>query len=328
MIEILNGGITSTVQDIGRFGYYHVGISRSGPMDVSSFKIGNLLLGNEPGEACIEGTAGLRIRALEPLKMAITGGDLSPTVNDCKVEMWSTLEIEKGDVIFLNAVKSGFWAYLCFAGGIDVPVLFGSKSTNLLGRRGDDGFGGYRGRVLRRNDVLKVGEIRTAGSAGRKRKLKQDLIPKYSPPWEVRVVMGPYDFMYTAESVERFLTHPWKVSRLVSRAGYRFEGQPLEFNPRPEYQLKAAGGHPSTAISDGMPLGGIQTPFGLPIVFLAGGPSLGGYVKIATVISADFHKVAQSKPGEITYFRRVTLDEAYKALEEMNDFISEKNLEM
>ena len=326
MIEILNGGITSTVQDIGRFGYYNVGIPRSGPMDAFSFKIGNLLVRNEISEASIEVTVGLKMRTLAPLTMAITGADLSPTVNDRKVEMWSTLEIGKGDTISFNSIKSGSWAYLSVAGGIDVPPLFGSKSTNLLGRRGDQGFGGYEGRVLRRNDILKVGE--TGGSSGvaSKRKLKQDLIPKYLPPWEVRVVMGPYDFMYTTESLERFLTYPWKVSRLIGRTGYRYEGPPLEFMPRPDYQLKAAGGDPSNTVIDGVPLGGIQTPSGLPIVFLTGGATIGGYAKIATVITADLSRVAQSKPGEITYFRKVTLDEAYQALAAMNDLVDEKNL--
>jgi biotin-dependent carboxylase-like uncharacterized protein len=326
MIEILNGGVMSTVQDIGRFGYYNVGIPRSGPMDAFSFKIANLLVGNEISEACIEVTVGLKMRALEPLTIAITGGDLSPTVNDGKVEMWSTLEIEKGDTISFNSIKSGCWAYLSTAGGIDVPRLFGSKSTNLLGRRGDQGFGGYKGRVLKRNDTLKLGETRMSDIAARKRKLRQDFIPKYFPPWEVRVVMGPYDFMYTAESVERFLNYPWKVSRLTGRTGYRYEGPSLEFRPRPDYQLKAAGGDPSNTVIDGVPLGAVQTPGGLPIVFAAGGATIGGYAKIATVIMADLSRVAQSKPGEITYFRKVTLDEAYQALAEMNDLADEKNL--
>jgi biotin-dependent carboxylase-like uncharacterized protein len=326
MIEILNGGIGSTIQDIGRFGYYNLGISWSGPMDVFSFKIGNLLVGNEISEACIEVTVGLEIRALESCTIAITGGDLSPTVNGRKVEMWSTLEIEKNDIISFNSVISGCWAYLCVAGGIDVPLLFGSKSTHLLGRRGDQGFGGYEGRVLRRNDILKVGEKKISGTVARKRKLKQHLIPKYSPPWEVRVVMGPYDSMYTAESIERFLTYPWKVSRLVGRTGYRYEGPPLEFRPRPEYQLKAAGGDASNTVTDGIPLGAVQTPRGFPVVFLAGGATVGGYAKIATVITADLSKVGQSKPREITYFRQVTLDEAYQALEELNNLADEKNL--
>jgi biotin-dependent carboxylase-like uncharacterized protein len=324
VIEIISGGVMSSVQDGGRFGYYLIGIPRSGPMDTFSFGMGNLLVRNAINEACIEVTVGFKMRALSAMTIAITGADLEATINRQEIQCWKTIEIDKNDILAFNSIRKGFWAYLCVAGGIDVPVLLESKSTYIVGRRGDLGFGGYKGRILRAKDIIKISKTREE-FVPRKR-VDPKFIPTFSQPWEIRVVIGPYDYMYSEESQRRFFGYEWKVSNLIGRIGYRYDGPALTFKSRPEYQLKASGGDLSTVVTDGVPIGGIQTPSGMPIVFTADSPTIGGYAKIGTVISADLDKVAQSKPGEITIFKKVELREAYSAFNEREKIINGSNL--
>lgn len=120
----------------------------------------NLLVGNRPGEAGLEISAGLKLRALSPAIIAITGGDLTPKINHSDAPMWETIKLERDHVLSFSSFRSGFRAYLAVAGGIDVPVLFGSKSTYVSGRSGDLGFGGFQGRPIRKGDILEIGRPR------------------------------------------------------------------------------------------------------------------------------------------------------------------------
>ena len=316
----------TTVQDLGRDRYFSIALVKSGAMDASSLHIGNLLVGNEGGEAGLEIGLGLKLKALSPAIIAITGGDLTPKINHTDAPMWETIRLNKDDVLSFSSFRSGFRAYLAVAGGIDVQVLFGSKSTYVSGRSGDLGFGGFKGRPLRRGDILEIGRPRRPIDSIEFRRVKPSLIPEFEIVWTLRVVLGPFESFLTERGLETLLTHPWKVSYRAGRTGYWYDGPLVEFKERADHQLKGAGTHPSNCISDGVPVGGLQAPFGVPVVFGPDQSTIGGHVKLATVISADLDKVGQSKPGDRTFFKEVSVKEAQEALRQSQALLAEKNL--
>jgi len=326
MFEVLDGGLMTTVQDVGRHRYFSIALVKSGAMDTFSLRIGNLLVGNEPGEAGLEISVGLRLRALSPTVIAITGGDLSPKINDADAPMWETGKIDKGDIISFGSIRSGFRAYLSVAGGIDVPVLFGSKSTYVSGRRGDLGFGGYERRLLRKGDIVRVGEPRIPVDSFQARRAQASAIPQFGDTWEIRVVLGPFEHFLAEKGLETFLTHPWKVSYRAGRTGYWYDGPVLEFKAREDRQVKVAGTHPSNCVSDGVPVGGIQAPFGVPVICCVDQFTMGGHVKIATVISHDLDRVGQSKPGDKTFFKEIAVNEAQEIFKSRQGLLKEENI--
>jgi biotin-dependent carboxylase-like uncharacterized protein len=258
--------------------------------------------------------------------IAITGGDLSPKINDADVPMWETIKIDKGDIISFGSIRSGFRAYLSVAGGIDVPVLFGSKSTYVSGRRGDLGFGGYEGRLLRKGDIVRAGKPRIPVDSFQPRRAQASAIPQFGDTWEIRVVLGPFEHFLTEKGLETFLTHPWKVSYRAGRTGYWYDGPVLEFKGRGDQQMKGAGTHPSNYVSDGVPVGGIQAPFGVPVIFWVDQSTIGGHLKIATVISPDLDRVGQSKPGDKTFFKEMTVSEAQDIFKGRQGLLKEENI--
>lgn len=326
MFEILDGGLVTTVQDLGRDRYFSIALVKSGAIDPSSLRIGNLLVRNEPGEAGLEVSVGLKIKALSPMIIAITGGDLAPKINHRDIPMWETIKLDKGDILSFGSIRLGFRSYLAVAGGIDVPSLFGSKSTYVSGRRGDLGFGGFKGRPIRKGDILEIGRPRRPIDSFEFRKVKPSLIPKFGNVWVLRVVLGPFEHFLTERGLETFLSHPWKVSYRAGRTGYWYDGPLVEFKERSDHQLKGAGTHPSNCISDGVPVGGVQAPFGVPVIFCPDQSTIGGHLKIATVISADLDKVGQSKPGDTTFFEQISVNEAQELLRRSEELLREETL--
>jgi biotin-dependent carboxylase-like uncharacterized protein len=317
MLEVISGGPQTTVQDLGRPGYLHTGMPPSGAFDSFSLRVANLLVGNNPGGRYLvgrdPGDAGLevlllgcRLRAAADHVIAITGGDLAPTLNDAPLPMWQAVRVHEGDVIAFQTPRVGVRAYLAIAGGIDVPPFLGSRATNVRAA-----VGGVEGRGLKTGDRLEIGAPTRDLAALEGRAWPQAARPALGVPWTVRVVLGPQDHLFTPESVETFLTVDWKLSPISDRMGCRYIGPKLEFLPRPDYLIEQAGSDPSNIVDDGTPLGGIQVPSGLePIVMGADVPSFGGYAKIATVISSDIGIVGQGKPGDIVQFRAVDVAEA------------------
>lgn len=317
MFEVLSGGPQTTVQDLGRPGYLHTGMPPSGAFDSFSLRVANLLVGNNPGGRYLvgrdPGDAGLevllmgcRLRAATEHVIAVTGGDLDPTLNGQPLPMWQAIRVREGDEIAFRSPRSGVRAYLAIAGGIDVPPFLGSRATNVRAA-----VGGVEGRGLKTGDELRIGEPRKAASELEGRAWPAASRPAIGAPWTVRVVLGPQDHLFQPESVETFLTTDWKLSPISDRMGCRYIGPKLEFLPRPDYLVEQAGSDPSNIVDDGTPLGGIQVPSGLePIVMGADVPSFGGYAKIATVISSDIGVVGQGKPGDIVRFRAVAAAEA------------------
>jgi biotin-dependent carboxylase-like uncharacterized protein len=307
-IEVVKPGLSTTVQDRGRSGYYNVGIPPSGALDQFALTAANLLVGNDPGAAALEcAYLGPELRFTEPRVLAVTGAELEPSVNGERRPSWSSFEVEAGDVLTFGHVKRGARMYLAVAGGIDVPVVLSSRSTYTLGA-----LGGYEGRPLADGDQLSVGPD-SAAEAGRS--VPEELRPAMPTELEIRVVMGLYDHLLTDAGRETFLETAWTLTPTADRIGFRYKGGQLELVKRS--QPFGAGSDPSNIVDSPYPIGSIQVPGGVePIVLHRDAVSGGGYAMVATVISADMDTVAQSAPGSKTRFVPVSLEAALTARRE------------
>lgn len=305
-IEVLTSGPLATLQDLGRFGYGRYGVPSSGALDTFSLRAANLLVGNKENEACLEITMfGLRIKALRDVAIAITGGDLRPFYNDKPLSMWASSILKEGDTLSFRGVKGGCRSYLAIGGGFSLTEVMGSRSTNL-----SSGFGGLGGRALIKGDILSSNSPHLYLEA-KAMMIPQDMIPFYGREWHLRVILGPQDDQFTEEGRNTFLNSPYQVSYQSDRTGIRLAGPSVE--RRPEVQ--------ESIISEGVIPGAIQVPGdGQPIIILVEIVT-GGYRKIATVITADLPLLGQLKPGDRVTFKEVSLDEAYKALREMEEKI-------
>ena len=323
MLEVIDGGLRTTVQDMGRRGGQALGIPPSGAQDGFALRIANLLVGNPPGGPLLirddPGTAGLemtlgrlKLRALEDHVLALTGADTGATVDGESVPCWTSFVLREGQTLACGLARSGARAYLAIHGGIDVPFYRGSRATHVSG-----GFGGLEGRPLAPGDRLPVGAATAAVADLAGRRLRPDLIPRYAPPMQVRTVAGPEEHHFTADSVETFYTTAWKLNPKADRTGMRFIGPELSFKPgRPHYLIEDAGKDPSNIVIDpGAPVGTVQVPSGVePIVLCVDSPSIGGYARIAVVISTDMARVGQVRPFEETRFVRISHENAVAAL--------------
>ncbi|MGH3171328.1 MAG: biotin-dependent carboxyltransferase family protein [Trebonia sp.] len=319
VLEVIRPGVLTTVQDLGRPGYLADGIPPSGAFDTAALKLANLLVGNAPGDYLLvgedPGAAGLEmtlrgpaLRALRDTVIAVTGADMPLTVNGEPAPGWTAVLVRAGDEIAIGPARGGLRGYLAVAGGLDVPVVLGSRATNVRA-----GIGGVEGRPLKAGDRLPAGPVTASAETLAGRRIRPDRIPAPAGAgMELRVVLGPQDHLFTPDSVRTFLTADWKLSPVSDRMGCRCVGPALSFLPRPGYLTRQAGSDPSNIVDDAICVGSIQVPSGLePIVMGVDGPSLGGYAKVATVISPDLSRLAQARPGDLVRFRAVDADEAH-----------------
>ena len=306
MIRVLDGGLSTTVQDAGRFGLYHLGVPPSGALDGFSYHVANMLVGNDEGAAVLEATySGPKLEFAVDALVAVTGAELPPRVDGEERPRWEAFSVTAGQVLDFDYLRGGARAYVAGAGGIDVPEVLGSRSTYTL-----TGVGGYQGRKLQEGDELRVG--RPSDSAQPGSRLPEEAQPVFSREIELRVMMGLCDYRLAEESAEQFLSTEWTITPEADRVGYRYRGAELRFAERePPF---GAGHDPSNVVDVGYPVGSIQVPGGIePILLLNDAVTGGGYATIATVISADLDRAAQSKTNERTRFRAVELEEALEA---------------
>ncbi|QFU84996.1 5-oxoprolinase subunit C family protein [Natronorubrum aibiense] len=312
MITIQEGGIASTVQDRGRFGHYHIGMPPSGAMDKYAHTVANYLVGNNADAATIEMTyQGITATFDEDAVIAITGADMSPTLNGESIGTWETVAVDAGDELELAFATEGARAYLAVAGGVDVPEVMGSRSTYTL-----VGIGGHEGRGLEEGDELPIGEADGTPSELVDTQLDDEYVPSYADEDTVRIVIGLTSYRLTDESKERLCEAEWKVSAEADRTGYRLEGPELEFKERE--QPFGAGTDPSNVVDLGYPIGSIQVPQ-KPIVLMQDAVTGGGYSTVGTVISADRGLLAQRQTHKSVYFEAVDVDEAIAAREARDD---------
>lgn len=297
---ILSPGSFTTVQDAGRFGYRQLGIPVSGALDPFAYRVGNLLVGNPPDSAVLEATlVGPQIAVLRKAHIALTGADMGAKLNHRPIENWQTIHVLPGDVLSLQQLKSGCRSYLAVSGGIEVPKVMGSRSTYWGGK-----IGGVEGRPLKKGDIIATGEILAGGGAqlsGKPRRLAPKRIPRYPDQISLRAIAGPQDDFFDADGDTLFRSE-FRVTPRADRMGYRLEGAPV----RPK------AGMPASIISEPAVPGGIQVPAdGRPIILLVE-QTVGGYAKIATVISTDLARIAQAVPGDLIHFERVSLENAHR----------------
>lgn len=305
-VNVIKPGLSTTVQDLGRPGYYHIGIPTSGGMDLLSLTAANLLVGNPAGAAVLEAVfLGPELEFTADATVAVTGGDMPPKVDGVEQPGWTSFKVKKGQVLSFGFLKSGARAYIAISGGIDVPVVLGSRSTYTLGA-----LGGFHGRKLEAGDVLPIG----AGAGAREgRSVAESLRRKPGAPAELRMLPGLYWHRITEASGARFFEDTWKVAPEADRIGYRFKaGTPLEFVPHE--QPFGAGSDPSNIVDACYPYGSVQVPGGTePIVLHRDAVSGGGYFMVGTVISADMDLIGQLQPHTPTRFVKVTMDQALRA---------------
>ncbi len=321
ILEVVEPGIFTTIQDLGRKGYFASGIPPSGAMDRFALRMGNLLVKNPIDEAGIEMTAiGMKARVLKETVIALAGAQFSAKLNGNAIPLWQTIYLKEGDLLSIEKPRSGWRGYLCIAGGMDVPPVLGSKSTYTLG-----GLGGIRGRALKKGDLLPAGISRFPLDSLKGRRVKESVLPEAGSEEELRLVLGPQDDHVKEESIEVFLNTPYQVSIRSNRVGYRFEGPQLFFKERPE--SRDAGLDPSNIVDDGNAIGAIQIPAGKePICLGVDGVTMGGYVKIACLITADMDRMAQLKPKDLARFRSVTVEEARSILLQSIEKVREENI--
>lgn len=311
MLKILDGGLQTTVQDAGRFGWYHIGMPPAGAMDQFSFRVGNILIGNGHDGAALEMTfAGPVIETTEDAIIAVTGAELSVYVNDTRIPQWVAHRVRKGDRIACGQVERGVRAYLCVAGGIDILPLLGSRSTYLLAR-----FGGVEGRRLQAGDLLPVGPLGPETETLVGREFPSRFVPRLEREVEIRIMMGLCSYRLTEDSVEEFLRASWEVSTEADRVGYRLRGPGFRFRDRePPF---GAGSDASNVVDVGYPVGSIQVSGGQEaILLMRDAVTGGGYATIGTVIQCDLDVLAQAPPGSKVRFRAVDLDDAMRARRE------------
>lgn len=293
-IDVINGGILTTIQDSGRYGYQELGIPTLGAMDDYNFRLANILVGNKLDEAVLEMTYfGPTLKFNEDLTLAITGSDMSPKINGQAIPMFETIKVKAGDTLQFGKVNEGIRSYLAFGGSIDVPMVNGSKSTHIKTK-----MGGIDGRALKAKDTLNIKKSREKTM----RRIPEKYLPKFSHCNILRVVLGPQDDYFTEKGIhDLFRSGGYQVTKDFDRMGIRLKGTEIE--------------HKETAdiISDGTNFGSIQVPAnGQPIILVADRQTTGGYTKIGNVITPDLPKLAQMTFLDKVLFQKVTIEEAQK----------------
>jgi len=222
MINVLDGGLSTTVQDTGRFGHYHIGMPPSGAMDQYAHTVANYIVGNDEEAATLEMTyAGPDLEFEEDAVIAATGADMQPTLNDEEIPTWTAVQVEAGDVLSFQFATEGVRSYLAVAGGIDVPKVMESRSTYTL-----IGIGGHEGRDLDEGDTLPVGSANGNATVGAA--VDDSYVPDYANNDTIRVVMGLCDYRLTDEGRDELLGAEWKISDEADRVGCRLTGPDIE----------------------------------------------------------------------------------------------------
>ena len=296
-IQILSPGMFTTVQDLGRKGYQSSGVPVSGAMDSYSLRIANKLVGNDQGSAGLEITViGPKIKFLSEQLISITGADLSPCIDGSPVPCWEALRIASGSELTFGEMINGMRSYIAFAGGIDVPLVMGSRSTYISGQ-----FGGLEGRQLKENDVISIIDNLEDTDVFH---MPDGFTPRaYGSDHSVRVVLGPQRDEFDDEAIDMLLNSTFTISIDADRVGYRLEGVSISHKSGPDI------------LSQGNTLGAIQVSGdGIPTILMADRGTAGGYAKIATVISADIPILAQALPGDEVRLVAVEIEDAVKAL--------------
>jgi len=306
LIELLKVPSPLTVQDSGRIGYRKLGIPVSGFMDDVSARLANYLVGNPGDTPLLEFIlSGPMIRFHTSTVFAVAG-NVRVRLNGVPLEPWTSYWAKRGDVLEVGTLGSGLYGYIAFSGGIKCERLLGSCSTYVRANLG---------KPLKAGDRLSLGYAILSGREGRY--LPPELRPDFSPSErEIRVVLGPNLGHFTEKGIETFLSSTYTVTPESDRMGYRLDGPGIEHSER------GAG-----IVTEPLLPGTVQVPAnGKPIVMMRDAQTTGGYAKIATVIGADLHLLAQSRPGTRIRFKAITVGEAHRTLREREKLMGQVEL--
>jgi biotin-dependent carboxylase-like uncharacterized protein len=305
-VKVLNPGLSTTVQDLGRPGYFHLGIPVGGAMDNLALRAANLLVGNEEGAAGLEAVfVGPELEFTADALVAVTGAEMPIKIDGEEQPSWTAIKVKAGQVLGFGFLKAGARIYIAISGGIDVPQALGSRSTYPIGA-----LGGFKGRAIAKGDELPVGK---AASAREGKSLPQSLRRRPDMPAELRVLPGLYWHRIVEDSHRSFFDDTWKVAPEADRMGYRFRGgSPMKFIER--QQPFGAGSDPSNIVDSCYPYGSVQIPGGTePIILHRDAVSGGGYFMVGTVVSADMDLIGQLQPNTPTQFVKVDMAAALQA---------------
>jgi len=339
--NVNDAGLLSTFQDCGRLNYQAFGVPVSGPMDVYSHQVANLLLDNVPEAPVLEMTMlGGTFTFDTDTVIAITGAEMQAVKNQKEALVcWQTHDIKAGDTIAFSGAIKGCRTYLAVAGGFDLVPQLGATATNIR-----SGLGGHAGRALQKGDVISYGNLEQKysgtldqidvpvhsklqvkqvpiGAIEQDQAFLKSLLGRYIVPeaqvifqnkYVLRVVMGPQDDAFTDEGIRTFLESSYTVTNQSDRMGYRLTGKPIKHTEGADI------------LSDGIVKGAIQIPgHGEPIIMMADCQTTGGYPKIAHVISVDLDKLAQAKSGDHITFKAIALSEAQALLKEQSERLAQ-----
>jgi biotin-dependent carboxylase-like uncharacterized protein len=306
MIEVIEPGLMTSVQDLGRPGLERFGVTPGGVADWFAAAAANRLVGNAPEAACLEyAELGPSLHFHDDAVIAVTGAEATGLHGSDIDPSWQARQIEGDRVIATGKLMPGLRGYLAVRGGIDVAAVLGSRSLNLQGR-----FGGGFGRPLRKGDPLSVGRQISDERMGRPWPVGHRL--SNHGPWEVRVMAGPHSDAFLPDSLRRLTATACMVTPAIDRIGLRLE--------TPGLRLQA-----EEILTTPVVAGSIQvTPSGQLIVLSVDHPTTGGYPVIATVIYADLPLLAQARPGDTIRFRNVDTDEAARALRRLRDWLDDR----
>jgi antagonist of KipI len=303
-IRVAKPGFSTTVQDLGRYGYAHLGISPAGAADSLSFRIANILVGNDANTPALEMTLlGATLEFEGSAVIAITGANCECKTGEDRVPANTAVELPAGTVLHCGNMTTGARTYLAAQGGLDVPLVMGSASTFVAAR-----FGGFHGRRLQKGDLLPVGKH----DALRVRVLCPGALDRLHGEARLRVTKGAQQDWFSPEALEKLCSNTYVVSEQSDRTGLRLKGEAVQ--PRERAEL----------LTDGIPLGAIQVPQdGQPIILFVDQQTTGGYPKIANVIAADMHRVGQLRPRDEVRFAEVTIAKAVEALRGQEEWLRE-----
>ena len=321
MVKVLKKGLETSVQDYpGRIGTLNLGFPPSGPMDSWSFRLGNVLVGNEPRAAALECQfMGPTLKFNSDRDIAITGANMSPKIDGTSVPFWESLEVKKDQILEMAFATVGARSYIAFSGGINTTPWLSSRSTFHKA-----GVGGIDGKAIQDGQIIPLNKSKSISG----RKIKKSSIPDMSTnkKWSVEVVKGPNDDWVDEKGHKMFLNSDWKLQSKSDRTGYRLKGPKWSFTKKATHKGLEHGTFPSNIIDQGYPVGAINLAGQTPIILVNDGPSMGGFIVPYTVPSASFWKLGQAKPGDSFNFVEISVEKAQALRAEQTVICSEASL--
>jgi biotin-dependent carboxylase-like uncharacterized protein len=289
--KIINSGIFTTLQDQGRYGYTDEGRTPSGAIDEYAYFWSQKLLNSQNNNA-LEIMVGLKLQALSPITIAITGADLTFKINGTARPIWQTYTIKENDILSFEKRVLGQRAYLAVKGGFIAEKKYGSVSTTLKENIG---------KKLGRGDILKT-LLKSNGDRAFRFRIVQDFIPDYNKPLVLRLLLSYQEKYFSKEEKEKFFNSEYEVTLQSDRMGFKLKGQAI---------TPTKGG----IISEGIAFGSVQIPKdGQPIVLLKERQTIGGYPKIGTVLAVDCFNLSQINIGSKVRFEPINIEKSERVM--------------